>query len=65
VAFGKVARRTPVADVAALLDSPELAALIGELEPSVGRKGYGARALIGANLVKSLFALPTWTFVPR
>jgi hypothetical protein len=66
VAVGKVARRTVVADVAALLDSPELAELIGALEGSGdprGRKGYGARALLGACLVKSLFALPTWTFV--
>jgi hypothetical protein len=63
VASGKVARRTVVADVAALLDSPELAELIGQLEPRVGRKGHGARALLGACLVKSLFALPTWTFV--
>jgi hypothetical protein len=66
VAFGKIARRTVVADVASLLDSPELAELIDELERSGdrrGRKGYGARALLGACLVKSLFALPTWTFV--
>jgi hypothetical protein len=27
------------------------------------RKGYGPKALLGACLVKSLFALPTWTFV--
>lgn len=26
-----------------------------------GRKGYGARALVGACLVKALFGLPTWT----
>jgi hypothetical protein len=66
MASGKVARRTVVADVAALLDSPELAELIGELDRSGdprGRKGYGARALLGASLVKSLYALPTWTFV--
>src|SRR4051812_42829051 len=29
----------------------------------MGRPGYGARALIGACLIKSLFNLPTWTFV--
>jgi Transposase DDE domain len=66
VALGKVARRTVVADVTALLDSPELSALVAELDDSGdkrGRKGYGARALLGACLVKSLFALPTWTFV--
>ena len=26
-----------------------------------GRKGYGARALLGACLVKSLYAIPTWS----
>ncbi|HTE83157.1 MAG TPA: transposase [Dehalococcoidia bacterium] len=66
MAVGKVARRTVVADVTALLNSPELSALVAELDESGdkrGRKGYGARALLGACLVKSMFALPTWTFV--
>jgi hypothetical protein len=65
MATGKVARRTVVGDVQALLDSPEVAALICELDALrwTGRKGYGARALVGACLVKSLFALPTWTRV--
>ena len=56
---------TAVSDVAALLDSPEVAALIAELDALrwTGRKGYGVRALVGACLVKSLFALPTWTRV--
>ncbi len=65
MAFGKVARRTVVSDVAALLDSPEISALIAELDALrwTGRKGFGARALLGASLVKSLFGLPTWTFV--
>jgi hypothetical protein len=66
VAFGKVARRTVVSDVAALLDSPELQTLIADLNEfgdKRGRKGYGARALLGACLVRSMFALPTWTFV--
>src|SRR5438876_5356189 len=65
MATGKVARRTAVSDVAALLDSPEIAALITELDALrwTGRKGFGARALVGACLVKSLFALPTWTWV--
>lgn len=66
MASGKVARRTAVGDVEALLDSPEVAALIqrvAALGDPRGRKGYGARALIGACLVKTLFALPTWTRV--
>jgi hypothetical protein len=64
MASGKVARRTAVADVAELLDSPEVAALIGALAPQGrGRKGFGPRTLVGACLVKTLFALPTWTRV--
>lgn len=65
MALGKVARRTVVSDVAALLDSPEIAPLVSELDALrwTGRKGYGCRALLGACLVKSLFGLPTWTFV--
>ena len=65
MASGKVARRTAVSDVAELLDSPEISALIEELEALrwTGRKGFGTRALVGACLVKALFALPTWTWV--
>jgi hypothetical protein len=62
MASGKVARR---AVIGALLDSPEVAALVSELDALrwTGRKGYGARALVGACLVKTLGALPTWTRV--
>src|SRR2546421_11417901 len=66
MATGKVARRTAVLDVAALLDSPEVEALIAAIEAvgdKRGRKGFGTRALVGSCLVKSLFALPTWTWV--
>ena len=66
MATGKVARRTTVTDVAALLDSPEVEALIaavGAVGDKRGRKGFGTRALVGACLVKALFALPTWTRV--
>jgi len=64
MATGKVARRTAVEDVRALLDSPEVAALIDRLAPQGrGRKGFGPRTLVGACLVKALFALPTWTRV--
>src|SRR6266545_7811939 len=66
MASGKVARRTAVGDVGGLLDSPEVAALIDEIDASGdarGRKGFGTRALVGACLVKALFALPTWTRV--
>ena len=66
MATGKVARRTAVGDVAELLDSPEIAALIEDIDAAGdrrGRKGFGTRALVGACLVKTLFALPTWTRV--
>jgi len=50
-----------------LLDSPEIAQLIAEFDALrwTGRKGYGARALVGACLVKSLYAIPTWTRTVR
>lgn len=61
----KVARRSVAAEIATILDSPEVAALIAELDALrfVGRRGYGARALLGACIVKALYALPTWTRV--
>src|SRR5207244_13573874 len=50
-----------------LLDSPEITGLIRELDLLnwTGQKGYGARAMVGACLVKTLYALPTWTRVSR
>jgi hypothetical protein len=66
VASGKVARRTAVSDVAELLRSPEVEALIVAIEAvgdKRGRRGFGTQALVGACLVKGLFALPTWTWV--
>jgi len=65
-ATGKVARRAVGSEISALLDSTEIAALIREIDASGdarGRKGYGARALVGACLVKALDGLPTWTRV--
>jgi hypothetical protein len=62
----KVARRTAVGDVAELFESPEIVALIAELDAlrdTRGNKGYGTRALVGACLVKSLFNLATWTWL--
>ena len=57
-----------VADqLAGLLESPEIDELISELDALrwTGRNGYGSRALVGACLVKSLYALPTWTRTTR
>ena len=60
---GNVAARSIAGDLSGLLDSPEIAALIAELEALrwTGRKGYPTRALVGACLAKSLYAIPTWS----
>jgi hypothetical protein len=56
---------SPSAEIAEILDSSEVTSLIAELDALrwTGRKGYGARALVGACLVKSLYAIATWTRV--
>jgi hypothetical protein len=62
MATGKVARRTAAGDVQELLDSPEILDLIERIDDAGdgrGGKGFGTRALVGACLVKGLFALPT------
>ncbi|HYZ78846.1 MAG TPA: transposase [Gaiellaceae bacterium] len=65
MASGKVARRADASEISALLDSPEVAALIAELEALrwTGRRGYGPRTLVGACLIKSLYGFTTWTRV--
>ena len=62
-----MAGRTVPETVAAALDSPEFQVMIGELEQkrTVGRRGYGVRALLGACLVKSLYGFPTWSRTAR
>jgi hypothetical protein len=62
LASPNVARRS-AAELAGLLDSPEIQALIQELEATrwTGRPGYPIRSVVGACLVKSLYAIPTWT----
>lgn len=56
-----------VSQISALLDSPEIADLISELESLrwTGRKGYPVRSLVGACLAKSLYAIPTWSRTAR
>ena len=51
------------AHVGALLDSPEIAGLITELEATrwTGRPGYPIRAMVGLALVKSVYERKTWT----
>lgn len=63
MAVSTVAPRRDAALVAALLDQPEVARLVADLEDArwTGRRGYGSRTLLGAALVKSLYAIPTWS----
>jgi transposase, IS5 family len=54
----------PVAEtLSGILDSPEVARLVDELQATrpTGRPGYPLRAMIGMALAKSLYAIPTWT----
>ena len=53
--------------VAALLRLPEIMQLISDLDETrwTGRPGYPIRAMVGAALVKAVYALPTWTRTAR
>ncbi len=55
--------RSAASELAGLLDSPEIAALVSELEATrwTGRPGYPIRAMVGMALAKSIYAVPTWT----
>ncbi len=63
MASANVAGRSASAELKQLLDSPEIAELIRELEETrwTGRPGYPVRTMVGLALAKSLYALPTWT----
>jgi hypothetical protein len=52
-----------VSELASILDSPEISALIAELDAArwTGRPGYPIRSMVGIALVKSRYAIPTWT----
>jgi transposase, IS5 family len=52
-----------VAQLAAVLDSPEVGRLVADLEALhwTGRPGYPIRTMVGVALAKSLYAIPTWT----
>jgi hypothetical protein len=62
LASSNVPRRR-VAELAAILDSPEIERLIEELEALrwTGRRGYPIRSLLGVALAKSIYAIPTWS----
>ncbi|MDQ4040820.1 MAG: transposase [Actinomycetota bacterium] len=63
----KVAPRSAAAELSCLLDSPEIQALVRELEETrwTGRPGYPIRCMVGMALAKSLYAIPTWTRTVR
>ncbi|MGH3856383.1 MAG: transposase [Pseudonocardiaceae bacterium] len=67
MAVSNVAPRRGATQVAALLDSPEIARLISDLQETrwTGRPGYPIRAMVGLALVKSVYALPTWSRTVR
>lgn len=67
MAVTKVPPRSAVSELRFLLDSPEIQALVSELEETrwTGRPGYPLRAMVGVALVKSLYALPTWSKTVR
>ncbi|MDP8962054.1 MAG: transposase [Actinomycetota bacterium] len=58
-----VPRRCDAEMLARLLDSPEVARLVAELEATrwTGRPGYPIRAMVGMALLKSLYTIPTWS----
>jgi hypothetical protein len=63
----QVAPRSAAAELAGLLELPEIADLIRELDATrwTGRPGYPIRSLLGMALAKSLYAIPTWTRTVR
>ena len=62
MATAKVPRPSDAEQVGTLLDSPEIAALVSELEATrwTGRPGYSILSVIGMALAKSTYAGPTW-----
>jgi Transposase DDE domain/Transposase domain (DUF772) len=63
MAVSTVPSRSAAAELAELLDSPEITRLIADLEATrwTGRPGYPLRAMVGMALAKSIYAIPTWT----
>jgi hypothetical protein len=58
-----VSARSALSELSSLLNSPEIAELVADLEVTrwTGRPGYPIRAMVGMALVKSLYAIPTWS----
>jgi hypothetical protein len=62
-----VARRPVAETLSDVLASPEIARLIDQLQATrwTGRPGYPIRSMVGMALVKSFYAIPTWTRTVR
>src|SRR5438046_3036346 len=67
MASTKVSPAHDARQVAALLAVPEIARLITDLGDTrwTGRPGYPICTMVGAALVKAVYALPTWTRTAR
>jgi transposase len=52
-----------LSELTSLLDSPQIKTLIAKLDETrwTGRPGYPMRSMVGVALVKSRYAIPTWT----
>jgi transposase len=67
MATSTVALSRDAAQIAALLDLPEIRQLIADLDETrwTGRPGYPIQTMVGAALVKAVYCLPTWTRTAR
>ena len=67
MAVKTVSPRSAAVEVAARRDSPEIAALIADLDAArwTGRPGYPVRTMVGMALAKSMYAISTWTRTVR
>src|SRR6266536_2908097 len=67
MATAKVPSPRDAGQVAALLGLPEIVLLIAALDETrwTGRPGNPIRVMVGAALVKAIYALPTWTRTAR
>jgi Transposase DDE domain/Transposase domain (DUF772) len=67
MASTKVSSGHDARQVAALLDLPEIRQFVADLDETrwTGRPGYPIRTMVGAALVKAVYALPTWTRTAR
>lgn len=60
-------RKAAVDQLQEVLDSPEVSRLVATLQEVrwTGRPGYPVRAMVGMCLVKTMYALPTWSRTVR